>query len=409
MKRWIIALVLVAAIASGGLWYWMRTSDNKATRYRTVPLERGDLIQTVRASGLIAPIRLVDVGTQVNGPITKLYVDFNSQVKEGDLVAQIDPITYDAKLAQDQANLMAAEANVEQTTAKLLQAEKELVRTRKLADQKMLSETDLDAAIATRDSLTAQRKVNLASVEQTKASLRLSKANLGYTTIRSPVDGVVITRNVSAGQTVVASLNAMTLFKIATDLHTIQVESSVPEADIGRIKEQQQVTFTVDAYDTVFTGKVNQVRMSASTVQNVVTYPVMVTAENPDNKLFPGMTAIIICEVAQRTNVLKVPNAALRFKPADKAPANADAKVKRTGPRPEQKPKLWTQNKDTAELQSTSVTLGISDGAFTEVLEPCPLAEGQDLITGIDASTPDDATVNPFIPKMPGAARRATH
>jgi len=411
MKRWIIAIVLLAAIIAGGIGYWKYASDNKnKTQYRTTVLQRGDIMQTVRASGLVSPLRLVDVGTQVNGPINNLYVDFNSQVKAGDLVAQIDPTTYEAKLAQDQANLMASQANVEQTTAKLIQAEKELVRTKKLAEQKMLSETDLDSAISTRDALAAQIKVNLAAVDQAKASLRLSQANLGYTTIRSPVDGVVITRNVSQGQTVVASLNAMTLFKIATDLRTIQVEASVPEADIGRIKEGQQVTFTVDAYDLTFTGKVEQVRMSASTMQNVVTYPVMVTASNPDNKLFPGMTAIIICEVAQRTNVLKVANAALRFKPAEKNTNlnNYDIKSKRPGSRTEQKPKLWVKDPEESELRPVPVTLGISDGAFTEVLEPCSLSGGQELITGIDASSATEKTVNPFAPQMPGATRRAT-
>ena len=410
MKRWIIVVVLLALIAGGGLWYWKHSTDIKSkVRYRTAKLDRGDLVQTVRASGLIAPIKLVDVGTQVNGPITKLYVDFNSQVKAGDLVAQIDPITYEARLAQDQANLIAAQANVEQTTAKLVQAEKELTRTRKLAEQKMLSETDLDAAIATRDALAAQLKVTMASVDQSKASLRLSQANLGYTTIRSPVDGVVITRNVSEGQTVVASLNAMTLFRIATDLSTIQVEASIPEADIGRVRKNQPVTFTVDAFDTTFTGKVLQVRMSASTMQNVVTYPVIVLADNPDEKLFPGMTALITCQVAERTNALKIANAALRFKPAEKIAPGSDGKPKRTGSKVDQKPKLWIKDNDSEELRPIPVTLGITDGSFTEITEPCALTEGQDIITGIDTSTStEEKTVNPFAPQMPGSARRAT-
>lgn len=402
MKRWIIALPLLATLAAGGGWYWKHASEQEGkTRYRTTRLERGDLIQTVRASGLIAPLRLVDVGTQVNGPINKLYVDFNSKVKAGDLVAQIDPTTYEAKLAQDQANLIAAQANVEQINAKLVQAEKELTRTRKLAEQKMLSETDLDSAIALRDSLAAQIKVAMASIDQTKASLRLSQANLGYTTIRSPVDGVVITRNVSQGQTVVASLNAMTLFKIATDLGTIQVEASIPEADIGRVAEGQIVTFTVDAYDTIFTGRVTQVRMSANTQQNVVTYPVMVSADNPDRKLFPGMTAIIICEVARRTNVLKVANAALRFKPVEKTQPNSENKAKRKGLRMVQRPKLWILKEGTEALQPVPISLGITDGSFTEIVEPCRLAEGQDLVTGIEANDDEEKTVNPFVPQMP--------
>jgi len=356
-------------------------------------------------------LRLVDVGTQVNGPIQKLYVDFNSTVKAGDLVAQIDPTTYEARLSQDQANLIAAQANVEQTTVKLVQAEKELVRTRKLADQKMLSETELDSATAARDTLTAQLKVSMASVDQAKAALRLSQANLGYTTIRSPVDGVVITRNVSQGQTVVSSMNAMTLFRIATDLRTIQVEASIPEADIGRIREGQRVTFTVDAHESIFTGTVAQVRMSASTQQNVVTYPVIINADNPDNRLFPGMTAIIICEVAQRTNVLKVANAALRFKPADKEKdkeknTTPTAKTKRTGLRFEQKQKVWIQKGENGELQPIPVKPGITDGSFTELTDPTPLAEGQEVVTGIEIDDKDAKTVNPFVPKMPGGQQR---
>lgn len=414
MKRWIIALVIIGALTTASFWYWKHAAGKADTpKYRTTRVDRGDLFQTVRASALIAPLRLVDVGTQVNGPIQKLYVDFNSAVKAGDLVAQIDPTTYEARLSQDQANLIAAQANVEQTTAKLVQAEKELVRTRKLADQKMLSETELDSATAVRDALAAQLKVTMASVDQAKASLRLSQANLGYTTIRSPVDGVVITRNVSQGQTVVSSMNAMTLFRIATDLQTIQVEASIPEADIGRIREGQRVTFTVDAHESIFTGTVAQVRMSASTQQNVVTYPVIIRANNPDNRLFPGMTAIIICEVAQRTNVLKVANAALRFKPADKEndkvkSTTPSAKTKRTGLRVEHKPKVWIQKSETGELQPIPVKLGITDGSFTELTGPTPLTEGQEVVTGIEVDDKDTKTVNPFAPQMPGGQKRPT-
>jgi HlyD family secretion protein len=200
----------------------------------------------------------------------------------------------------------------------------------------------------------------------------------------------------------------MTLFKIATDLRTIQVEASIPEADIGRIREGQQITFTVDAYETLFTGKVAQVRMSANTMQNVVTYPVMVMADNPDNKLFPGMTALIICEVAHRTNSLKVSNAALRFKPAEKAVSTSAPKGKRKAQRPEQNPKLWIRETESDDPTPISVTLGITDGSYTEIIEPCPLTEGQELIVGIDASNSDGKTINPFAPQMPGVARRAT-
>jgi len=408
MKRWIIAIVLVAALVGGGWWYWKSNSNkNGETRYRTAKVERGDVVQTVRANGLVTPIRLVDVGTQVNGPINKLYVDFNDLVKSGDLVAQIDPTTYEAKIAQDTANQASILATVEQTKAKLVQAEKELIRSKKLGELQMLSETDVDAAIATRDALAAQLKANLAAVEQSKATLQLSRANLNYTTIRSPVDGVVISRNVSEGQTVVASLNAMVLFRIATDLKTMQVEASVPEADIGHIAEGQQVTFTVDAYDTTFTGSVVKVRMSATTVQNVVTYPVIVMAANPDNKLFPGMTADLIITVALHTNVLKVPGAALRFKPEEKPAGDATVKAKRSLARSDHGPRVWIEKNDEPGLRPVPVSLGISDGSFTEILDTGALAEGQEVMTGLAPVLPGEKTVNPFVPQMPGTARRA--
>ena len=194
MKRWLAIAIVGAALAAGGGWAWWHSRNVKPIQYRFARIERGDLVQTVRATGTAQPIKLVQVGTQVNGPITKLYVDYNSEVKAGDLVAQIDPITYEARLAQDTANLAQSEASVEETRAKLSQAEKDLARSQELVRRDMLSQADLDAAVATRDSLAAQLKVVLAAVEQAKASLRLSKANLSYTTINSPVDGVVIAR-----------------------------------------------------------------------------------------------------------------------------------------------------------------------------------------------------------------------
>ena len=405
MKRWIIILLVAAAGAAGFLGYrYLASKRSPVSNYRTAPVERGDLVQTVRATGTVQPIKLVQVGTQVNGPILKLYVDFNTQVKAGDLVAQIDPTTYEARLAQDQANLVESHANVEQIQAKLLQAEKELERAIKLTAREMLSQADLDTAIATRDALTAQMKVAQAAVQQAEAALRLSKANLGYTTIRSPVDGVVVDRNVSEGQTVVASMTAQVLFLIATDLSRIQVEASVPEADIGKIALAQRVTFTVDAFDQTFTGAVSQIRMAAEKVQNVVTYPVVIEADNPDKRLFPSMTADIICEVARGENVLKVPNAALRFKPADTPARDQGAAA---GPRPESGRQVWIQKPGRTGIEPVPVQTGITDGSFTEIHAGSPLSEGQEVITGMQLSTNSNTTVNPFAPQMPRQARRA--
>lgn len=408
MKRWIIILTLVAAGIAGYFGYhYIQSKDDSGSNYRTAKIERGDVIQTVRATGTIQPIRLVQVGTQVNGPIRKLYVDYNTQVKKGDLVAQIDPTTYEARLAQDQANLTESHANVEQTQAKLLQAEKELERAQKLTAREMLSQADLDTAIATRDALQAQLKVAQAAVQQAEASLRLSKANLGYTTISSPVDGIVIDRNVDEGQTVVASMSAQVLFLIATDLSRIQVEASIPEADIGKIAVGQCVTFTVDAFDEPFTGKVAQIRMAAAKVQNVVTYPVVIEADNPGKKLFPSMTADIICEVAHRSDVLKVPNAALRFKPSATGSRDAAAPA---APRISEGHRVWVYNDDGKNLKPVPVSVGITDGSFTEIKGDPLLAEGQDVITGTQISTNENKTVNPFAPQMPSRqTRRATH
>lgn len=398
MKRWLIFAGVVAVVAGAAGVLWWRSRETEATNYRTVTVEKGDLVQTVRASGTVKPIRLVDVGTQVNGPIQKLNVDFNDLVKAGDLVAQIDPTVYRARLAQEQANLLQSQASVDQAQARLAQAEKDLIRSRELARRDMLSMEDLDAAVATRDTLAAQLKVALAEVEQSKASLQLAQANLDYTVIRSPVDGVVIKRNVSEGQTVVASMSAPVLFQIATDLSQVEIEASVPEADIGTIKEDQPVTFTVDAYADEFTGKVAQIRLAALTVQNVVTYPVIIRAANPDRKLFPGMTANVICEVERQTNVLKVANAALRFRmSAGRSEARINAGTR-----------VWVLRNPHGPPERVKVKPGITDGAFTELREAAEIQAGSLLVTGTNGAAADSKeVVNPFAPpRMPGSRRQ---
>ena len=409
MKRWFLVLGILAVLAAAGGGWWLLRKNHKQTQYRTSRIEKGEVVQTVRATGVVQPIRLVQVGTQVSGPVKKLFADFNSRVKEGDIVAQIDPAVYEARLAQDQANLEQTMANVEQTQAKLTQASNELVRTQALAERELVSKSDLDAAVANCDTLKAQLKVVKAGVEQAKAALRMSKTNLDYTTIRSPVDGVVISRNVSEGQTVVASMSAQTIFLVAGDLQHVQVEASVPEADIGKIRPDQPVTFTVDAYEQDFRGSVLQVRLAASSVQNVVTYTVVVLADNPEEKLFPGMTANISCEVARRDDALKVANAALRFKPDITVKSQPQVQTqKRPGKERERGrgQKVWVQSKPGAELEPVPVKLGISDGSFTELADAGRLTEGQEVVTGVlDAKAPQGDVVNPFTPRMPGGGR----
>ncbi|MDI6775237.1 MAG: efflux RND transporter periplasmic adaptor subunit [Verrucomicrobiota bacterium] len=345
----------------------------------------------------------------------------------------MDPTVYEARLAQDQANLAQAHAQVEQAQARLVQARSELTRSSELAKREMISPAELETATANRDSLEAQLKMALASVEQAQALLRLSKANLDYTTIRSPVSGVVIARNVNEGQTVVASMSAQVLFLIAADLKQVQVEASISEADIGKIKLDQPVKFTVDAHDRPFEGSVSQIRLAAAIAQNVVTYPVVIRAENPDLILFPSMTVGVSCEVARRSNALKAPNAALRFRPEEaaigKEPGkktaveksagdNAAAGEHGRGRRPsggEQSDwgrsagKVWIRKTPGAAPEPIVLSLGISDGSFTEVLEPAELKEGQEVITGyaVPGAGKQADIVNPFAPPTPPGMRRA--
>jgi HlyD family secretion protein len=402
MTRWmIIAIVVVLAGVGLVALRWLRASNGEP-RFRTVKVERGDLVQLVKATGQVQPIKTVQVGTQVTGPVQKLYVDYNNRVKQNQVVAQIDPTVCQAQVDQGRANLRAAQANVDSTRAKLIQAEAELKRNRELKVRDLVSQSDLDTTVANRDVLAAQVKQAEAAVEQTKAALRLSETNLAYTTIRSPVDGVVIARNVDEGKTVVASFTSQTLFVIATDLKQMQVEADVPEADIGKIKVDQPVRFTVDAYpDQDFEGTVSEVRLSAVIQQNVVTYPVIIKAPNPDEKLLPTLTASVSIEVAHHEKVLKVPNSALRFKyePAGLASGNGSASA---APRPgSHQHQVWVP--DGKELKAVFLDPGISDGANTEVPEGS-LKEGQEVVIGVlEASQAQAAagTDNPFAVKMP--------
>jgi HlyD family secretion protein len=406
MKRWMFIPLVFLAVAAAGWFAWRHWArPNKVATYRTVKVERGDVVQIVRATGTVQPVRLVQVGTQVNGIVQKLYVDFNSRVKAKDVIAEIDPSVYRANLAQAEANVVHSQASVDEARANLLKASNDLVRATGLAKRDLLSSADLDAAVANAASAEAQVKVALAGVQQTAAARDLSRANLSYTVIAAPVDGTVVSRNVDEGQTVVASMNAQTLFTIATDLRTILISASVPEADVGPVRAGQKVTFNVDAYPTTFTGSVDQVRIASSTVQNVVTYPVMVRADNPGEKLFPGMTANISCVIAEHTNVLKVPNTALRFKPENKnaagktgnpaAPGGGGnpADGGRSG---EKKSRLFVQQPD-GSLTPIRVTVGITDGTWSEVSGE-NLNEGMDVVTGVLDNGTKTAVVNPFMP-----------
>jgi HlyD family secretion protein len=300
--RWLIGLVLAAAFGAGAWRYLSKPPVLTATQFRTATVSRGDVIQEVTANGSLNPVKQVEVGSQVSGIIQKIYVDFNSRVKKDELLARIDPSTYQKNLAQAQAQLGVAKANLEL-------AEISGRRADELFKDKLISASDHDTAVA--NLHTAQ-----ANLQIQEASLERANVDLGYTEVKSPIDGVVISRAVDEGQTVASSFNTPRLFVIANDLTKMQIEAAVSEADVGGVEENEPVSFSVDAFpNRVFRGQVQQVRFAPITNQNVVTYTAVIQVSNPDYKLRPGMTATAKIVVAQKNDVLRVPNAALRFRP----------------------------------------------------------------------------------------------
>jgi HlyD family secretion protein len=326
-RHWLIAGLVVVAIA---VFAAFQFKGNDKPQYFTTRVDRGDIREVVEATGTINAVTTVQVGSQVSGTISRLNADFNSRVKKGQVVAQIDPSLFEgsllqakADLANAKANLVASGANLEKAKAAALQTRADYERTFGLAQEGVMSQQQLDLAKANADSAdaavaAAQATITQAAaqVQQKQAAVTVAQTNLDYTTIHAPIDGTVIARSVDVGQTVAASLQAPTLFTIAQDLTKMQVYASTDESDVGMIHTGQVVTFKVDAFPKdSFTGRVSQVRLNATTVQNVVTYSTIIDFDNPELKLFPGMTAYITLPVANAQNVLSVPNGALRYKP----------------------------------------------------------------------------------------------
>ncbi len=279
-------------------------------------MTRGDIAETVGATGQLQAVTTVQVGTQVSGTIQELNADFNSLVRKGQVLARLDPSLFQTQIEQARANLIRAEADLERLRVSLDDARTKLNRARELSEKKLIAQTELEAAEVAVRSAEAQLRSQQAGVTQSQASLRQNQVNLQHTVIESPIDGLVISRNVDVGQTVAASMSAPTLFILAADLTKMQVLASLDESDVGRIRPGQVVRFRVDAFPTEeFIGTVTQVRLQPTTVQNVVTYQTVIDVPNPDLKLKPGMTANVNIEIARRSNVLRVPNTALRFRP----------------------------------------------------------------------------------------------
>jgi HlyD family secretion protein len=309
-----IAILVLAAL---GVSWFLRGAEN-GQKFKTARVARGNIRSTVTATGTLNAVTTVLVGTQVSGTIKAIYADFNSGVKKEQLIAQIDPTTFQAQVEQARANLIAAKANLTKAQASLTDSQRTLARSKELFARNLIARSELDTAETNNDSAKAQVGVNEAQVEQSQAALKIAETNLHYTRIVSPVDGIVVSRNVDVGQTVAASFQTPTLFTIAQDLTKMQVDTNVDEADIGKVALNQDVEFTVDAYpDSPFRGTVSQVRIAPQTVQNVVTYDVVIKVDNEEFRLKPGMTANVSIIVATKSGVLRISNAALRFKPTD--------------------------------------------------------------------------------------------
>lgn len=366
----IVAFGAVVVCVAAYFGYKSYSSLPLAERYKIAKIEKGDLTQSVSANGTLNPVVLVSVGTQVSGTVSKLMVDYNSRVKQGQVLAVLEPSLFEAQSAQSGANVKSAQAALELATAN----EK---RMSALYKQEYVSKQEFEQSVEAKKSA-------LAALELSRAQHKKDKTNEGYTVIKSPVSGVVIDKQIDVGQTVAASYQTPTLFKIAQDLRKMQIDSNFAEADIGKIKVGQEVLFNVDAFaNRQFKGTVKQVRLNATTSSNVVTYDVVVSVENPDEVLMPGMTAYVNIIVAERKGVLLVPNSALRYKPEKDKQTNTD--------KPKQKDANSTKREKKQRIgvayilengapKAVKVELGITDNKFTEIVGG-ELKEGDSVIT----------------------------
>jgi HlyD family secretion protein len=427
-KTIIIAVILVVIVGAALGYTLLRKGNENGTLYKIEALKRGDLQALVVTTGTLNPVITVDVGSQVSGKIANLYVDFNSTVKKGQVIAELDPEFFLTRVKQDEANYRSSVASLEGSKVTLDNTKRQLDRALSMFEKELISYEEKEASETQYYSAKANLQSAEARLEQVKSQLDSSKVDLSYTVIKSPIDGVVINRAVNIGQTVAASLQAPILFQIANDLSKMQVECSVDEADIGKVKEDQDVTFTVDAFtEDQFSGKVAQVRYSPQVVQNVVTYTTIVELENPDLKLRPGMTATVSIVVGEAKDKILVPNSALRFTPdlsqeeimelfqamrqmrggqsgqSQQSDGQRErSNVQRSSSPPSgfqgqggmrgsgrhgsrQASRVWMQD-ESGNLQIVMIRTGVTDNNYTEVISG-DLKEGQEVITGAESTS----------------------
>ncbi len=380
MKKLVISIIVGLIVIASSLWLWLGRSP--VVSYRFATLERGTIVSTISATGTVNAVTTVSVGSQVSGTIQKLYVDYNSRVRRGQIIAEIDPALFVAQVEQARGNWQNAQAGLQKARVTLADTKRTLERNRQLLTQGIVAQSDFDAAQTAYEAAQAGIKSAEAGLTQTKGALLQAETNLKNSVIRSPVDGVVISRSIDVGQTVAASFQTPTLFSIAQDLTKMQIETSVDESDISQARLGQPVSFTVDAYpDRKFGGTVTQIRNAPITVQNVVTYVVVVQVDNRNLLLKPGMTANVSIETGRREGVLKLPSAALRFRPrnsGDKKSTPAGATVtmpKGKGGGPLSQVYILKQGKPVA----VPVQTGMSDTVNTEITNS-PLHEGAQVI-----------------------------
>jgi HlyD family secretion protein len=409
----IIAIVLAGAAGLAVVSYQPAVNawrQQNMPKWRTAEVAEGDIVSVVNATGSIKPVLQVSVGSFVSGPILELFCEFNQEVKKDQILATIDPRIYQAQVDAAQANLLTREADVLRVEAELALADRNKNRATNLAEEDLdfIAAAEIDRVTYALESLTAQRKLAKAAVKQAEFQLKRAQADLDYCKIRSPVDGIVINRKIDPGQTLAAQFQTPELFIVAPDMRKkMHVHASVDEADIGLIKEAQQrklpVSFTVDAYDTLFDGVIEEIRLSSTTTQNVVTYPVIVAAANPDLKLLPGMTANISFEVDRAERVVKIPNSALRFFPnpryvrkQDKplvegkaaqeeeesqiAEASLSASDRAEARAARSRRHVWVV--DNYELRAVEVVIGLADSKYSQLVSG-DLKVGDKLVIGV--------------------------
>jgi HlyD family secretion protein len=405
MKRTTLALItLIVAATISVSAYYSRRSDTAPT-LTTEAVSRGSIVSLISATGTLQAVTTVQVGSQVSGSILSLGADYNQLVRKGDILATLDQSLYASAVEQAQAALVSAEAEAERLRVAAAAADAALTRARELSSRQLLASADLQTAETASRSAAAQVIGADAKTLQARSAVKTAQVNLAKTVIVSPIDGVVIARNVDVGQTVAASLSAPTLFVIAADLSKMQLNTNIDESDLGAVGAGQAVTFRVDAYPSqTFRGVVSQVRLNPTTVQNVVTYAAIIDAPNPEMTLKPGMTANVSIEVARRDDVLRVPSAALRFKPAADVLEHFGV-AKTAAPAAGKSATVWLAGGGT--LAAAAVTPGVSDGTFTEIVG-APFAEGALVVTrastaaSASAAKATTANGNPLMPAQRG-------